>query len=203
KLTNKCINDWDIHLKSIVFAYNTGSHAVTKFTPCELQFGRRPQLPPEKPLTTYQFSKPNDYIFYFNKTSKIYRQHAVNNIFNNQKNYKKFYDHNRPEKYYSIGDHVLKRIPTQPSKDLDNKKIYQVHVSQLPLFSPYQSPYTYQINFINQSTSSQDLDYLIDVVQTSTDFIIDTESAFKSFDPVLIQIYSLQSTRIQPSLLLA
>ncbi|CAF1164741.1 unnamed protein product [Rotaria magnacalcarata] len=157
KLTNKRINDWDIHLKSIVFAYNTGSHAATKFTPYELQFGRRPQLPPEQPLTNYQFSKPNDYIFYFNKTLNIYRQHAMNNIFNNQQNYKKFYDRNRPEKYYSISDQVLKRIPTQPSKlgelysnpmiiikkqhstyfvqDLDNKKIYQVHVSQLRVFN--------------------------------------------------------------------
>ncbi|CAF2224046.1 unnamed protein product [Rotaria magnacalcarata] len=175
----------------------------------------------------------------------------MNNIFNNQQNYKKFYDRNRPEKYYSISDQVLKRIPTQPSKlgelysnpmiiikkqhstyfvqDLDNKKIYQISlfaicyimntrnpsqtISKLQakhkkesiyatLLSPYQSPYTYQIYFINQSTSSRDLDYLIDVVQTSTDFILDTESVFKSNVPALIRKYFLQSTRLQPPLLL-
>ncbi|CAF4804485.1 unnamed protein product, partial [Rotaria sp. Silwood2] len=37
KLTNKYINDWDVHLKSIVFAYNTGQHATTKYSPYQLQ----------------------------------------------------------------------------------------------------------------------------------------------------------------------
>ncbi|CAF2621992.1 unnamed protein product [Rotaria sp. Silwood2] len=157
KLTNNCISDWDEHLKSIVFAYNTGQHVTTKFTPYELQFGRQPHLPPEKPLTNYKFSKPNDYLFHLRKTLNIYRQHAINNIVNNQKNYKQFYDYNRPEKHYSIGDQVLKRIPIPPSKlgelysnpmivikeehptywikDPDIEKTYQVHISQLRMFN--------------------------------------------------------------------
>ncbi|CAF4675198.1 unnamed protein product, partial [Rotaria sp. Silwood2] len=46
KLTDCQINDWDIHLKSITFAYNTGQHATTKLSPYQLQFGRTPTLPP-------------------------------------------------------------------------------------------------------------------------------------------------------------
>ncbi|CAF5202400.1 unnamed protein product, partial [Rotaria magnacalcarata] len=61
KLTDQCVNNWDMHLKSVVFAYNTGQHATTKFSPYELQFGRQPKLPPEKSPTSYEFSKPNDY----------------------------------------------------------------------------------------------------------------------------------------------
>ncbi|CAF3410149.1 unnamed protein product [Rotaria socialis] len=92
------------------------------------------------------------------------------------------------------------RNPSQTTSKLQAKnKKESIYAA---LFSPYQSPYKYQIYFINQSTSSQDLDYLIDIVQTSTDFIIDTESAFKSNIPALIQIYFLQSTRIQSPLLL-
>ncbi|CAF4684243.1 unnamed protein product, partial [Rotaria magnacalcarata] len=36
KLTDQCVNNWDMHLKSVVFAYNTGQHATTKFSPYEL-----------------------------------------------------------------------------------------------------------------------------------------------------------------------
>ncbi|CAF3164956.1 unnamed protein product [Rotaria sp. Silwood2] len=49
KLTDQCINNWDLHLKSITFAYNTGRHNTTEFSPYQLQFGRDPKLPPEKP----------------------------------------------------------------------------------------------------------------------------------------------------------
>ncbi|CAF3434660.1 unnamed protein product, partial [Rotaria sp. Silwood2] len=70
-----------------------------------------------------------------------------------QKNYKKYFDHNRPDIHYSIDDIVLKRISINRSKlaaiysnsmkvikeshpayliqDLDDQRIYQVHVSQL------------------------------------------------------------------------
>ncbi|CAF1278673.1 unnamed protein product [Rotaria sordida] len=72
KVTDQQNNDWDIHLKSITFAYNIGQHAATKFSPYQLQFGRNPTLPPDRPRRYYEFSKPNDYSHYFNQTLKIY-----------------------------------------------------------------------------------------------------------------------------------
>ena len=80
KLTDQQINDWDIHLKSITFAYNTGQHATTKFSPYLLQFGQNPKLPPDRPRRFYKFSKPNDYFYYLKRTLKIYHQHAIVNI---------------------------------------------------------------------------------------------------------------------------
>ncbi|CAF4939684.1 unnamed protein product, partial [Rotaria sp. Silwood1] len=153
KLTDQQINDWDIHLKSITFAYNTGQHATTKFSPYQLQFGRNPTLPPDTPRRSYEFSKPNDYFHYFKQTLKIYHQHATMNIKQQQQIYKKYFDHHRPDIYYSPGDQVLKRITTQHTKlgelfsdpmvvvrskhptywieDPTSHKIHQVHVSQL------------------------------------------------------------------------
>lgn len=157
KLTNKYINDWDTHIKSIVFAYNTGQHAATKYSPYELQFGRKARLPPDQPLKNFKFSKPNDYFDHFQKTLKIYQQHVRNNLMHYQKNYKTYYDHNRLERYYHIGDHVLKRIPTPSAKlaelytdpmivirtqhptywikNPQNEQIYQAHTSQLRSFN--------------------------------------------------------------------
>ncbi|CAF1426814.1 unnamed protein product [Rotaria sp. Silwood1] len=153
KLTNKHINDWDLHLKSIVFAYNTGQHATTKYSPYQLQFGRQPKLPPDQPTTTYQFSKPNDYFRHLQKTLQLYHQHATNNIIKGQQSYKQYYDRNRPNLVYHVGDQVLKQLTTQHTKlgelysdpmivvkskhptywiqDPKNHQTHQVHVSQL------------------------------------------------------------------------
>ncbi|CAF1949063.1 unnamed protein product [Rotaria magnacalcarata] len=153
KLTDQCINDWDIHLKSIVFAYNTGQYATTKFSPYELQFGRKPKLPPEKPPSYYEFSKPNDYFKFLQQTIQRYHNQARNNMTINQSNYKQIYDKNRLDIHYNPGDFVLKRLSIFPTKlsarysnpmivikqqhptywiqDSDDKKIFQVRVSQL------------------------------------------------------------------------
>ncbi|CAF3395880.1 unnamed protein product [Rotaria sp. Silwood2] len=128
-------------------------HATTKLSPYQLQFGRIPTLPPDIPRRSYEFLKPNDYFHYFKQTLNIYHQYAIMNIKQQQKNYKKYFDHNRPDVHYSIADIVLKRISTNRSKlaaiysnpmkvikeshptyliqDLDDQRIYQVHVSQL------------------------------------------------------------------------
>ena len=37
--------DWDEKLPMLAFAYNTASHSVTKSSPYELLFGRRPKVP--------------------------------------------------------------------------------------------------------------------------------------------------------------
>ena len=47
KFVNENQDDWDIHVKSVLFAYRTSKHASTKYTPFELMFGRAPVLPIE------------------------------------------------------------------------------------------------------------------------------------------------------------
>ena len=41
-------DDWDTKLEKLSFAYNTAAHAVTKFSPFELMFGRILKLPTDK-----------------------------------------------------------------------------------------------------------------------------------------------------------
>ena len=58
---NQLQDDWDVHIKSILFAYRTCKNDSTKFTPFELIFGRAPVLPIEmeirsKPSSTDSFS---------------------------------------------------------------------------------------------------------------------------------------------------
>ena len=153
KLTDENMNNWDVHLNSVVFAYNTGQHTTTKYSPFQLLFGRSPKLPPESSSNVYKFSKPNDYFKHLQQTLKLYQQQALINIRNQQNVYKKRYDLNRQDVRYSLGDFVLKRIPTKHAKlepiysdimeviqenhptyliqDLENKQVIQVHVSQL------------------------------------------------------------------------
>ena len=152
KLTDQHLNEWDMHLKSIVFAFNTGQHATTKFSPYQLQFGRNPILPP----THYEFPKPNDYFKHFQQTMRIYHQQALINMKQVQQNYKQKFDHHRADIHYNVGDQVLKRLSINPSKlsaiysnpmtiikeqhptywiqDQDDQQVYQVHVSQLRSF---------------------------------------------------------------------
>lgn len=153
KLVDKRVNDWDMHVKSVVFAYNTGQHATTNFSPYELQFGRPARLPPDKPQEYYEFPKSNDYFTLFQRTMKLYHQQANSNMKHVQQHYKQYFDRNRADPRYQIGDYVLKRIPTPPSKlsplysdpmevikqehptywiqDPMNQHITQAHVSQL------------------------------------------------------------------------
>ena len=42
KFVNDNQDDWDAHIKSILYAYRTSKNDSTKFTPFELMFGRYP-----------------------------------------------------------------------------------------------------------------------------------------------------------------
>ena len=157
KLTNQYVNHWDLHLKSITFAYNTGQHATTEFSPYQLQFGGCPNLPPEPTTKNYEFSKPNDYFKFLQQTLPIYYKQARENMKSHQAYYKQKYNKNRRDSHYNVGDCVLKRLTTFASKlsalysepmvvvkkqhrtyfmqDLNDQKIFQVHVSQLRSFN--------------------------------------------------------------------
>ncbi|CAF4478981.1 unnamed protein product, partial [Rotaria socialis] len=64
-------NNWDEYLSPAVFAYNTGIHSTTQYSHFQLQFGREPRLPIDKPSSTYLFHKPNDYYAQLQKSLNI------------------------------------------------------------------------------------------------------------------------------------
>ena len=47
KFCHKSKTNWDDHLDTCTFAYNTSKHNSTKYCPFELMFGRKPVLPVE------------------------------------------------------------------------------------------------------------------------------------------------------------
>ena len=60
KFVNENQNDWDVHIKSILFAYRTSKNDSTKFTPFELMFGRAPVLPIEMAIKSKPSSTDSD-----------------------------------------------------------------------------------------------------------------------------------------------
>ena len=78
--------------------------------PYELLYGRLPRLPISTPPSYFSFVPPNNYFEQLRKTLKIYHQAAKYNIILQQENNEKYYDHNRFNPHYKIGDKVLTRI---------------------------------------------------------------------------------------------
>ncbi|CAF4218726.1 unnamed protein product, partial [Adineta steineri] len=109
KLQDRENNNWDEFLAPVVFAYNTGCHSTTQYSPFQLLFGREPKLPTEAPLSTFTFRKPNDYYEQLKKSMKLIHRNAHGNITNKQHQYKTRYDKQRADPHYSINDRVLIR----------------------------------------------------------------------------------------------
>ena len=146
KLTNRSVNNWDLHLKSITFAYNTGQHPTTRFSPYQLQFGRCPRLPPEPTANNYELSKPNDFFKFLQQILTVYRKQARENMKFRQYYYKEKYIKNRRATHYNIDNHVLKRLTTFPSK-------LSALYSDPMIVIKEQHP-TYFVQYLNDSLSS-------------------------------------------------
>jgi transposase InsO family protein len=132
KLQDTQHNNWDEYLQAVVFAYNTGIHKSTKYSPYELLYGRSPRLPITTRPTHFSFVKPNDYFEQLKKTLRIYHQAARYHMNLQQQIHKKMYDHNRLNPQYHIGDKVLTRIhrnggKLEPKFSLIPKIITQVY----------------------------------------------------------------------------
>jgi transposase InsO family protein len=110
KLQDTQDNNWDEYLQAVVFAYNTGIHKTTRYSPYELLYGRPPRLPIDARPTHFTFNRPNDYFEQLKRTLRIYHQSAKHNIIQQQQMNKEWYDRNRLDPHYQIGDKVLTRI---------------------------------------------------------------------------------------------
>ncbi|CAF4379641.1 unnamed protein product [Rotaria sp. Silwood2] len=113
-------NNWDEYLQAVVFAYNTGIHKTTKYSPYELVYGRLSRLPINTRPSHFSFAKPNDYFEQLKRTLRIYHQAARHHIILQQQSNKNMYDRNRLNPQYKIGDKVLTRIHGNRGK-LDSK----------------------------------------------------------------------------------
>lgn len=154
KLHDSQHNNWDEYLQAVVFAYNTGVHKSTKYSPYELLYGRTARLPIHTRPQYFSFTKPNDYFDQLRKTLRIYHQTARNHIVVQQQHNKQNYDSNRKDPQYNLGDIVLTRIhglrgklepkfspiprvitkvnhPTYEVFDEEKQTVYRVHVADL------------------------------------------------------------------------
>ncbi|CAF3293289.1 unnamed protein product, partial [Rotaria socialis] len=110
KLQDTQGNNWDEYLQAVVFAYNSGTHKTTNYSPYELLFGRSPRLPIEIPPSSFSFKKSSDYFEQLRKTLRIYRQAVQYNVAIQQQRHKIWYDRNRFDPHYNIGDKVLIKV---------------------------------------------------------------------------------------------
>ena len=124
KFVNENQDDWDVHIKSILFAYRTSKNDSTKFTPFELMFGRAPVLPIEmaiksKPSSTDSDSlsgtaedAPSDFdekVRFMMHVRDQVKAQAMQNINKAQERQKKSYDAKHQPLKFSEGDSVLLR----------------------------------------------------------------------------------------------
>ncbi|CAM2714261.1 unnamed protein product [Rotaria socialis] len=110
KLQNTQHNNWDEYLQAVVFAYNTGVHKTTKFSPYELLYGRPARLPIHIQPKEFTFSKPNDYFVQLKKTLRLFHQASRENILSQQRTNQAYYNRNRRDPQLKLGDKVLTRV---------------------------------------------------------------------------------------------
>ncbi|CAF3084335.1 unnamed protein product [Rotaria socialis] len=110
KLQQKHHNNWNDYLDAVVFAYNSSKHKTTQYSPFELFFGRSPKLPIDSPPQYYQFDRPSNYFVHLQKIFQVYHQQAKLNIMNQQRYHEKYYDYNRRDPHYNVGDCVFTKI---------------------------------------------------------------------------------------------
>ena len=109
KLQDTHHNNWDEYLQAVVFAYNTGIHKTTKYSPYELLYGRSPRLPINIRPSSFSFSNPSDYFEQLKRTLRIYQEAARHHIVLQQRINKNMYDRNRINPQSKVGDKVLTR----------------------------------------------------------------------------------------------
>ena len=121
---NENQNDWDVHIKSILFAYRTSKNDSTKFTPFELMFGRAPVLPIEMAIKSKPSSTDSDSLsgtdedassdfdekvrIMMNVRNQV-KAKAMQNINKAQERQKKSYDAKHQPLKFKEGDVVLLR----------------------------------------------------------------------------------------------
>ncbi|CAK1589486.1 unnamed protein product [Parnassius mnemosyne] len=102
---NENQNDWHCYLFTAILAYNTTPHCTTNFTPHELLYGYKPNIP-NSLYETNNNTTYNEYIRALQYRMRFSREKAIQNIINSKEKSKQYYDVSSREISYKIGDLV-------------------------------------------------------------------------------------------------
>lgn len=105
--TNKQQSDWDLWCKFAAFSFNVTPHIGSKFSPFELLFGRKPNLPSvitKAPDSSYTY---NDYLTELKHKLQTANKIAIENLRLAKIRSKEYYDRSAKKTSYSIGQLVL------------------------------------------------------------------------------------------------
>ena len=131
--------DWDLWLPTAVLMYNTTKHSSTGFTPYELVFGRKPELP-SSITSTPEFRYTYDtYLEELKFRLQNSHQLARDKLIDSKERSKKYFDKkpNVKEREFKVGEFVLLRneaIKPRHSKKLSSyyKGPYEIISIDIP-----------------------------------------------------------------------
>lgn len=104
---NKNLNDWDNHIPFAIFMYNTTPHTSTKYSPFELMFGFKANIPisvSKNPEVVYNY---DDYYYELKYKLQSAHKFARENLINSKISNKKQFDRKTNPLKLKIGDKVL------------------------------------------------------------------------------------------------
>lgn len=116
---NTDLNNWDDYIQFATFTYNTTPHSRTQFTPFELMFGEKANIPSsvqKKPDIVYNY---DDYFFELKNKLQNAHEIAKENLFRSKILNKNQYDKKVHIININIGDKVL--LENTTNKKLESK----------------------------------------------------------------------------------
>ncbi|RWS02882.1 pol polyprotein-like protein [Dinothrombium tinctorium] len=155
----KDLNEWDEILPFITHIYNVSLHSATKFNPFYLIHGYHAKLPIDfvfEANPNIEMSR-DSYVYEIAIKLQKARQLAKENIKNSQIDYKRFYDKNKVNSEFNVGDKCLINYPL--SEALHKNKLNQKWIG----------PFTvvHKVNNLVYEVESDDGKYYFDRIHIS------------------------------------
>ena len=113
--------NWDVWLPTAIFSYNTTVHSSTKFTPYELVYGRKPEIPSALTAPVEFRYTYDDYVEELKLKLREAHECARKNLIESKEINKYYFDKKTEDVDYKVGDFVY--LQNNQSKTRRCKKL--------------------------------------------------------------------------------